>query len=164
MRRAIPILAALLAVATGAAQGQRLAPPQFPVDREEGASAPALARVAASPSRSPILLGLGGIAGGAVGVMAGGWVGGKAREGVCEDCALSGLLYGAVVGGSAALPVGVHLANGRRGRLGPSLLASLALGGAGLGAAALTNEYGMLLAVPVAQLVSAIAIERATSR
>jgi hypothetical protein len=96
--------------------------------------------------------------------MAGGWVGGKAREGACEDCALGGLLYGAVAGGSAALPVGVHLANGRRGRLGPSLLASLALGGAGLGAAALTNEYGILLAVPVAQLVSAIAIERATSR
>jgi len=163
MRRAIQILAVLLAVSAGAAQAQRVPRPLFPVDRA-GAPAPALARVAPTPSRSPFILGLGGIAGGAVGVMAGGWVGGKAREGVCEDCALSGLLYGAVVGGSAALPLGVHLANGRRGRLGPSLLASLALGGAGLGAAALTNEYGILLAVPVAQIVSAIAIEHATSR
>jgi len=162
MPRAIQILAVLLAVSARAAQAQRIPPPLFPVDREAGA--PALARVAETPARSPFILGLGGIAGGAVGVMAGGWVGGKAREGVCEDCALSGLLYGAVAGGSAALPVGVHLANGRRGRLGPSLLASLALGGAGLGAAALTNEYGILVAVPVAQLVSAIVIERATSR
>jgi hypothetical protein len=164
MHRAIPILAALLAASAGGVQAQRLPPPLFRVDREGGASAPVVARVAGTPSRSPFILGLGGIAGAAVGVMAGGWVGGKAREGVCEDCALGGLLYGAVAGESAALPVGVHLANGRRGRLGPSLLASLALGGAGLGAAALTNEYGILLAVPVAQLVSAIAIERATSR
>ena len=164
MRGAMVALAVLLTLPAAAAQAQRLAPPTFP-DHEDGRSLrPAAASISVPPARTPVILGLGGIAGGGLGVVAGGWAGAKIREHECEDCGLSGLLYGAVLGGSAALPVGVHLANGGRGKLGPSLLASLALGGAGLGAAALTNEYGILLAVPVVQLVSAIAIERATSR
>jgi hypothetical protein len=110
------------------------------------------------------LMVVGGVAGGAAGVLAGGIIGAKVRENACEDCFLPGLVYGAIAGGSAALPLGVHLANGRRGSFGTSLLASLAIGGAGLGLATLTGEYGVIVALPVAQIASSVAIERSTSR
>ena len=163
MRGAILALSVILTLPPAAAQAQRLDPPTFPVD-EGGRQRPAVASIRVPTARGPLILGLGGIAGGGLGAMAGGWTGARIREHACEDCGLNGLLYGAVVGVSTALPVGVHFANGGRGKLGPSLLASLALGGAGLAAAALTHEYGILMAVPVAQLVSSVAIERATSR
>jgi hypothetical protein len=127
-------------------------------------SAPAELRLHSLPrSRdNTAALVLGGVAGAAVGMLVGGVAGVKSYEGHCEDCFLPGLFYGAAAGGSAALPLGVHVANGRRGSYGTSLLASLAIGGAGVGLAAATDEYGVLLAVPVVQLVSAVLIERRT--
>ena len=82
----------------------------------------------------------------------------------CEDCAIVGAIYGLVAGASSGIPLGVHFTNGRRGKLLPSLLASLAIGGAGLGAAIAAAEPAVMLAVPVLQLASAIAIERGTRR
>jgi hypothetical protein len=91
-------------------------------------------------------------------------IGGKLTEHDCEDCGLVGVVYGGIVGGSAFLPLGVHLANGRRGNFGLSLLTSLAIGAAGLGVAYATNEGAVMLPVPVLQIVSSILIERRTEK
>lgn len=165
MRRLPAVSLALLTamvLPVGAAQAQRLRPP--PTATATAGPAPADLRLRSLPrSRdNTAALVLGGVAGAAAGMLVGGVAGVKSYEGHCEDCFLPGLFYGAVAGGSAALPLGVHLANGRRGSYGTSLLASLAIGGAGIGLAAATNEYGVMLAVPVVQLVSAVLIERRT--
>ena len=73
-----------------------------------------------------------------------------------------GPLYGLAAGVSSGIPLGVHFSNGGRGDHLPSLLASLAIGGAGLGLAIAANEPALLLAVPVLQLASAIGIEERT--
>jgi hypothetical protein len=100
--------------------------------------------------------------GGAVGVFAGALAGAKLTAHDCEDCALIGAVYGAMAGGSALLPLGVHLANQGRGNLGLSLLSSLAIGAVGLGVASATNSAVVMLPVPVLQIVSSMLIERKT--
>jgi hypothetical protein len=116
-------------------------------------------------SPSPVLLALGGLGAATVGTFAGAAIGAKITTRYpCEDCGLEGLIYGGVAGGSALLPLGVHLVNGHRGNYGASLLASLGIGAAGLAVAVATQEGGVMLTVPVLQLLSSIAIERATSR
>jgi hypothetical protein len=112
----------------------------------------------------PALLVLGGVIGGAAGLLAGGLVGARPTEHRCEDCGFVGGVYGAVAGGSVGLPLGVHVANGRRGRVLPALGASLAIGGAGLGLAALTNDARVMIPVPVLQILTSIMLERSTSR
>ena len=72
--------------------------------------------------------------------------------------------YAAMAGESLGVPVAVHLANGRRGRSGGAILTSLAIGAGGLGAAILCDEPALLLAIPVGQIASAVAIERSTAR
>jgi hypothetical protein len=72
--------------------------------------------------------------------------------------------YAAMVGESVGVPVAVHLANGRRGRAGGALLASLAIGAGGLGVAMLAHDPRLLLAIPIGQIVSSVAIERSTAR
>lgn len=82
-----------------------------------------------------------------------------------------GFLYG-VIGGviveSAAVPYGVHLTNGRRGRYLPALLVSQVLGFAGLVAFAQADDEPvrilLLFAIPVTQVASSVHIERATAR
>ena len=103
-----------------------------------------------------------GVIGAAAGFVAGGLA---LRGSSCQelDC-LEPALYGAVAGQSVGVPVAVHLANGKRGRPGPALLASLAIGGAGLGAAILADEPRLLLAIPVLQIASSIGLKRATGR
>jgi hypothetical protein len=75
---------------------------------------------------------------------------------------------GAVVGGLAgttlAIPAAVHLANGRRGNLGRSMLVSALVGGALLGVGWAADSGELILAAPVGQLISAVLIERNTSR
>lgn len=161
MRHLLLVPALLLLASAVPLQAQRI--------RDAGATFPAEALDAPAtpgfrPAPSAVSLGLGGLVGGAVGTFAGAYLGAKATEDECEDCFLEGLVYGGIAGESALLPLGVHLANGRRGNYGLSLLASAAIAGAGVGLAAATHEEGILLAVPVAQLISAIAIERATGR
>jgi hypothetical protein len=58
----------------------------------------------------------------------------------------------------------VHLANGRKGSYGQSLLASLAIGAVGFAATLASDQGAIMIAVPVVQLVASIGIERATSR
>ena len=106
----------------------------------------------------------GGLLAGAAGGVAVMYTGAMLTANECEDCAIVGAVYGLVAGVSSGIPVGVHFSNGGRGKLLPSLLASLAIGGAGLGLAIAADEPAVMLAVPVLQLASAIAIERNTGR
>jgi hypothetical protein len=131
---------------------------------------------------------VGGLAGGAAGALAGGLLaGGLCALGPCDDqdgCLdryADWAVSGAVLGQSLGLALGVHLANDRQGRLPPALLASAGIGTAGLLAywgiqRHGTDEWGntrgnpdaltaiTLVAMPVLEVVTTIAIERATIR
>ncbi len=110
----------------------------------------------------------GGVLGGAVGLVAGGLVGAAIGGGnaICGDdaCGLEEAAYGAIIGEATLLPLGVHLANRRRGNYALSLLASAAIGAAGVLAVDAANDGWPLIPVPIAQLITSIVIERATAR
>ena len=98
----------------------------------------------------------------AAGLFGGALVGDRFQSYPCEDC-IEGAFYGALAGESLAIPLGVHLADRGRGKLGPPLAASVGIGALGLGAAALSDQYGIMLAVPVLQLGASVGIERHTA-
>ena len=111
-----------------------------------------------------------GLLTGAAGLLLGGLVG-AALSGDREDAdswvdALEGAVIGGTVGESLMLPVGVHLANDRRGDLLLSMPASLVIGVAGAAFArnvsSKTKNLPILILTPVAQLVASIAIEKNT--
>jgi hypothetical protein len=154
----------VLALPVRAAEAQRLEPSPFvSLDTLPAASELNSAAVVIRPVRHPAVLALGGVLGGAAGLVGGAYLGARATEHRCEDCFLVGGIFGAVAGASTGLPLGVHIANGGRGRLLPSLAASLAIGAAGFGAAVLTNTYEIMIPVPALQLISSILIERSTA-
>lgn len=110
-----------------------------------------------------------GLAGGAVGAVAGFYLGALMASG--DDGGdldfLSGAVAGAAIGEGLLLPYGVHLANRKAGSYPVSALVSLGLAAAGLAAleAVHYDPPGapiVLVAVPVAQIAASIAIERAT--
>jgi hypothetical protein len=143
--------------------GQRLASAYLGADRLIASETkPALA----GPRDGAMVLG--GLAGGVVGFFAGGYAGAMAGGGdrVCGDdaCGLEEAVWGATAGVSTLIPLGVHLANGRRGNYGAELAASLLVGAAGLGLAYNSNNGVPLLLVPVGQIVTSMLIERATAR
>jgi hypothetical protein len=107
---------------------------------------------------------------GAAGLLVGGVVG-AALSGDRDDSdswveSLQGAVIGSTIGESLMLPVGVHLANDRRGDLLLSMPASLAIGVAGAAIGRKLESTGkawpVLILTPLAQLVAAIAIERNT--
>ncbi|MBK6423326.1 MAG: hypothetical protein IPF77_14140 [Gemmatimonadetes bacterium] len=123
----------------------------------------------AAPARASVTgMVLAGVTSGAIGLAGGGLIGSAVGGGnaICGDdaCGLEEAVYGAIIGESVALPLGVHLANRRRGNYGLSLLASVGIGALGILAVDSSNDGWPLLAVPIGQLVSSILIERATSR
>jgi hypothetical protein len=158
-RHLVLILLALGLPVAGGLHAQRLGTP-FP-----SVSAPADPVMHAFPRQEthPAVMVAGGMLGGAVGVFAGGLAGLRLTEHDCEDCGIVGAVYGAIAGGSALLPLGVHVANRRRGDFGLSLLSSLAIGGVGLAVASQTNSAAVMIPVPVLQIASAILIERRTA-
>ena len=165
MRPAVLALFVALILPFRLLQAQRLAPSQFPtLDSIPAGRGVSAAAVAVRPNRDPVLLALGGVLGGAAGLLGGALVGARLTEHDCEDCGFVGLIYGGVIGASSGIPLGVHATNGGRGRLLPSLLSSLAIGGVGFGLAAMADRSEIIVALPVAQLITAIAIERSTSR
>jgi hypothetical protein len=111
-----------------------------------------------------------GLLTGAAGLLVGGLVG-AALSGDREDAdswveSLEGAVIGSTIGESLMLPVGVHLANDRRGDLLLSMPASLVIGVSG---AAIARRYDskkqslpILILTPLAQIVASIAIERNT--
>jgi hypothetical protein len=149
--------------AAGSLPAQRLERSPFPSISEPENVSPALEKRAAPPTDIGWLIG-GGLLAGATGGVAGMYSGAMLTSNACEDCALVGAVYGLAAGVSSGIPLGVHFSNGGRGNLVPALLASLAIGGAGLGLAiaVAADEPAVLLAVPVLQLASAIGIERRT--
>jgi hypothetical protein len=169
MRVLLLLTLSVLGPLAGALQAQRLQTFGFSTldstsSDSTSSDRPVTARLEPSVRRDGGLLAAGGVAGGVVGVFGGAWIGASMAEHGCEDCGIAEAIYGGIAGGSALLPLGVHLANGRRGRYGPSLLASLAIGAAGFALASATDEWRIMLGVPIAQIVSSIAIERGTSR
>ena len=108
---------------------------------------------------------VGGLAAGVVGFYVGGYTGAALGGGnrVCGDdpCGLVGAVWGAAAGVSTFIPLGVHLANHRRGSYGAELAASLLVGAVGVGLAFQANDAVPLLFVPVGQLVTSILIEHA---
>ncbi len=109
------------------------------------------------------VLALAGLGGMAVGVLGGGLIG----IGFDDDDGLDaadGAFVGAVAGTSLAIPAAVHLANGRRGNLGRSILVSALVGGVLLGTGWAAESAELVLAAPIGQLISAVIIERNTSK
>lgn len=150
----------LSVVAPIAAHAQGVAANELRIAR----SSPAL-----SESRPAPVLVSGGLVGGVVGLVGGFYVGAVlASDEDADDLDfLSGGVAGATVGEGLLLPLGVHIANGRRGSYMTSALASLGLAAAGLLALEVSHYDPpaapiILVAVPVAQLAASIAIERAT--
>lgn len=116
----------------------------------------------------PILV-IGGVAGGAIGTVAGGYlVALMASDDDGDDLDfLSGAVAGAAIGEGLLLPLGVHLASHQAGTYTFSALASLGLTAVGLLAleAVHYDPPGapiVLVAIPVAQIATSIMIERAT--
>jgi len=112
---------------------------------------------------------IGGLALGAIGFFGGGFAGALLFQSEDDDPdgldALERFAVGAVIGETALLPFGVHLANKRQGNLLPALLASAAITGASLAIATSgEDQIEVLIPVPIIQLVAAIVIERATTR
>ncbi len=166
MRLSLMTLAlALAAPVTGAAQ-QRA--PEFVAWRAPAPGpAPPGARVEpADRGHSTPRLVLGGVLGGGVGLGLGALIGGALGGGdtLCGDdpCGFAEAIFGAIGGEVALLPLGVHLANGRRGNYGLSLLASAGIAAGGLALAGGGDHGEVLAAVPVLQIVSSILIERGT--
>ena len=164
------LLLVLLAIPGAPASAQRIPPTPFAragldvgsemggyrgTPSAAGARVPAEALDAGKMMFGGILLGAGGLIGGAL-------IGHRFEGSPCEDCLL-GAFFGALAGESLAIPLGVHLGNDRRGDPGPALAASIGIGAAGLGAAALSCQWGVLLAIPVLQIAASIAIERHTA-
>lgn len=138
------------------------------------AAAPVLPAAAASERsavavpdrrRGTARLAAAGAAGAGVGFMAGMFIGAAidGRDDDCIDmCFGSGMLLGALGGEALGMALGVHLANGRQGSLARNALVSAALLTAGVLA---THESGgLIVAVPVGQLVGTVAMERADTR
>ena len=169
MRFAVALLALLTAassIAVPSLPAQRLESRTFPTfdagrtpPTRAARSIPTLAR---SPDPNTGGMVLGGLLLGAGGLFAGALLGDRMQSYPCEDC-IEGAFYGALVGESLAIPLGVHLGDRRQGQAGAALAASLGIGLLGLGAAAATDEWRLLLAIPVAQIASSIAIERRTA-
>jgi len=163
------LLLVLLAIPGAPASAQRISPTPFARDGlvrsglsgylgtppAAGARVPAEALDAGKMMLGGILLGAGGLIGGAL-------IGQHLEGAPCEDCIL-GPFFGALAGESLAIPLGVHLGNRGRGDVGPALAASLGIAAAGLGAAVLSREGGVLLAIPVLQIAASIAIEHHTA-
>lgn len=164
MQRIFLVLLAVAGLRAGSLHAQRVTSGAFPsIEQPSSAVIPSINAFLCRET-SPALLAAGGVLGGAVGVFGGALAGAYLTGNSCEDCALLGAAYGAVAGGSALLPLGVHLANGRRGNFGATLLASLATGVVGLGVSQAANSAEVMLAVPVLQIVSSVLIERATEK
>lgn len=159
---AVLVIAAALSAPPRVA-GQRLAPAYLGADLPTTSDS----RPGAAGSRDGAMV-LGGLAGGVVGFFAGGYAGAMAGGGnrVCGDdpCGLEEAIWGAAAGVSTFIPLGVHLANGRRGSYGAELAASLVVGVVGLGLAYNSNTGVPLLLVPVGQIVTSMLIERAAAR
>ena len=112
----------------------------------------------------------GGLTAGVVGFFGFGIAGALIASGMSDNQgdgyeALGGFAIGALVGESVFLPLGVHLVNRRQGDYGVSLLASAGIAALGLGLTGALQDMGIVFlpAIPLAQLVASISLERKTA-
>jgi hypothetical protein len=107
---------------------------------------------------------IGGLIGGAAGLVAGGQIGYGIDSANCEGdewfCGIGGIIIGGTIGESIGLPLGVHLGNGRKGNFGKELFSSLGIAAGGMVLAVVTGEGAVLLTVPPVQLAVSLSIER----
>lgn len=163
--------AALLSLAAPSpARAQRAAPPLAALRADPPAApaarlAPALQEQERPPSQAA--LALGGIAGGALGTLAGAAAGFALETSLTrchgsDFCGVGGIVLGGAAGEVLGIPFGVHMMNGRRGRYAEGVAATLVVGLAGIGIASQMPEGGPVMggAIPAAQLIAAVAVER----
>jgi len=159
-------LLASLALPPGLA-AQRLAPASSPFARAPvphalDFRAPTSAtRVPRDDINEPVLV-IGGLLGGAAGLVGGAVAGHRFDTPPCEDC-IESAIAGAIIGEAIGAPLGVHIANHGRGDLGLSIAASLGIGFAGWMAAAKWSAP-FIIAVPIAQIGAAIGVAHAGRR
>lgn len=164
MLRSFLLICLLLSPFPLAAQGPR--GPRFPTLAPAGPIVSAeVAADSVFPPADELGMGLGGLLSGFAGMVIGAYTGAMIdRAGGCSEwCGLEGALYGSVVGSGLMVPIGVHLANNQRGNLGRSVAYSLLTGGAGLAIAFAAEDPTPLLLIPFAQIVVAVAVEKATT-
>jgi hypothetical protein len=118
---------------------------------------------------STVWLATGGVVGGGLGLFTGMLAGALIDQGADTDCREicfgPGLIIGGLLGEAAGLALGVHVVNGGRGSLALDILTSTAILGAGLFLG--QDSFGggaILIAIPVAQIVGTITMERRTQR
>ena len=121
-----------------------------------------------------------GSAGGSIGAgiglgLAGFLVGGLTAAGIAshcssdEYCQLEAAFYGAAAGGTLGMALGVHLGNHRRGNFPLDFITGAAVWGTGIGIAAASHwdntvTWGAFVAIPIVQLATTVAVERAVGR
>ncbi|HJQ65615.1 MAG TPA: hypothetical protein VJ816_04520 [Gemmatimonadales bacterium] len=160
MPNRLTILAPMVCVAAAAAHAQRLAPPFVSIAQQ------------ADTQPSTLLASTGaGLGLGVVGFFAGG-AAGYALSSNCrgELCQLPAMFFGAAAVGTFGMALGVHLGNRRQGNLAIDFLAGAGVWGIGITTIVLTGGWKpptttvAAVAVPVAQLVTTVLVEQATSR
>jgi hypothetical protein len=104
------------------------------------------------------------VAGGLLGVAIGGGVVYLLARGSTGDIGAD--VAAAAAGGAVAIPIGVHLGNGGRGSLGPTIVASLGagLGTLLLGAVEVEPVELFVLGAPAAALAAAVFVQGRTTR
>ncbi len=124
------------------------------------ASIPSLPRYPVQSEQTESLVNLvgGGVLAGVIGAVAGRAV---AAE---NNASIGDRFFGASLGAGIGIPVGVHLANGRRGQLVLAELASVAWTVALFSAAAEDNSVLLLAAAPAGALAASVTIERRTRK
>jgi hypothetical protein len=160
MHNRLTILAAMVFVTVSAAHAQRLARPYVSISQQ------------ADTQPSTLLASTGaGIGLGLVGFVAGGAAGyGLSSNCSGELCQLPAMFFGAAAGGTLGMALGVHLGNRRQGNLAIDFLAGAGVWGIGITTIVLTGGWKpptttvAAVAVPVAQLVTTVLVEQATSR
>lgn len=112
----------------------------------------------------------GGIAFGAMGFIAGAYVGGRTTSNCFgEECGLERAFYGAAIGGTFGMALGVHVGNRNRGNLGLDFLTGAGVWGAGMLIGSATDWDGqaplfILTAIPIFQMITTVHVERQVGR
>ncbi len=161
MHNRLTMFAPLVLIAMSVAQAQQLEPSLVsiaPQDESERSTLPAS-------------IGL-GIGLGAAGFLVGGAAGYGLSSGCSGDvfCHLPAVFFGAAAGGTFGMALGVHLGNRRRGNLAIDCLAGAGVWTIGIVTLVTTSQWKppattvLAIAVPVAQLVTTVWVEQATSR
>lgn len=121
--------------------------------------------VNAEPAKGA-LMGFSGILFGTIGAFAGGLLAYSMETSGCSSdlsCSFGGIILGALIGEAIALPIGVHVASEKRHPLSGKIGRSLAVTAFGIGAAFVTQGYGIYL-IPPLQLAFTMSPELGSGR